>query len=208
VRDTLVESLAQLQLDYVDLFLVHTPLQFYKEPGALKAVWKDMEEVKKEGLTRSIGVSNFRVAQLREIIDGAEILPSINQLEFHPYVYKEVLPILELQKEYGIVTASYGGLSPISRSKGGPLDPVLASIAKRLSDTTGKLFNAAQVLYLWQREKGIVIVTTTSKESRLPETLNTFDDPPRLTDEEIGLIDEAGAKEYHRFFTSVYPSEG
>ena len=70
-----------------------------------------------------------------------------------------MLPTLELQKEYGIVTASYGGLSPILRFKGGPLDPVLASIAKRLSDTTGKPFNEAQVLYLWQREKGIVIVT-------------------------------------------------
>jgi len=207
VRDTLVESLAKLQLDYVDLFLVHTPLQFYKEPGGLKAVWKEMEGVKKEGLTRSIGVSNFRAAQLREIIDGAEILPSVNQLEFHPYVYKEVLPTLELQKEYGIVTESYGGLSPISRFKGGPLDPVLASIAKRLSDTTGKPSNEAQVLYLWQREKDIVIVTTTGKESRLPETLNTFDSP-RLTDEEVALIDEAGAKEHHRYFGIVYPSEG
>jgi len=80
VRDTLVDSLAKLQLDYVDLFLVHTPLKFYKEPGGLKAVWKEMEGVKKEGLARSIGVSNFAAAQLREIIDGAEILPSINQV--------------------------------------------------------------------------------------------------------------------------------
>jgi diketogulonate reductase-like aldo/keto reductase len=174
VRDTLVESLKKLQLDYVNLFLIHTPLQF---PGGLKAVWKEMEAVKKEGLTRSIGVSNFRVAQLREILDGAEIPPSINQvnhqvqysrpailtpdlqIEFHPYVYRNILPMLELQKQYGIVTASYGGLSPIFRFNGGPLDPVLASIAKRLSDTTGNPFNEAQVLFLWQREKGVVIVT-------------------------------------------------
>jgi len=54
VRDTLVESLAKLQLDYVDLFLVHTSLQFNKEPGGLKGVWKEMEGVKKEGLTRSL----------------------------------------------------------------------------------------------------------------------------------------------------------
>ena len=80
VRDTLVESLAKLRVDYVDLFLVHTPIQFYKEPGRLKAVWKEMEAVKKEGLTRSIGVSNFRDAQLREILDGAEVPPSINQV--------------------------------------------------------------------------------------------------------------------------------
>jgi diketogulonate reductase-like aldo/keto reductase len=79
VRDTLVESLAKLRLDYVDLFLVHTPLHF-PEPGRLKAVWKEMEAVKREGLTRSIGVSNFRAAQLREILDGAEVPPAINQV--------------------------------------------------------------------------------------------------------------------------------
>ena len=81
------------------------------------------------------------------------------QIEFHPYVYKDLLPSLELQKQYGIVTASYGGLTPIVRFKGGPLDPVLTSIAKRLSDTTGKPFGEAQVLYLWQRAKGVVVVT-------------------------------------------------
>jgi diketogulonate reductase-like aldo/keto reductase len=82
VRDTLVESLKKLRLEYVDLFLIHTPLQFNDEPGRLKAVWKEMEALKKEGLTRNIGVSNFRAAQLREILDGAEILPSINQVAF------------------------------------------------------------------------------------------------------------------------------
>ena len=81
VRDALVESLAKLRLDYVDLFLIHTPLHF-DEPGRLKTIWKEMEAVKKEGLTRSIGVSNFRVAQLREILDGAEVIPSINQVRY------------------------------------------------------------------------------------------------------------------------------
>ena len=182
VRDTLVESLQKLQLDHVDLFLIHTPLLFREHPGGLKAVWKDMEAVKKEGLARSIGVSNFRPPQLREVLEGAEFPPAVNQvkttirysslhrppchanglisqIEFHPYVYKEVLPTLELQKQHGIVTASFGGLSPIFRFSGGPLDPVLTSIAKRLSDTTGKPFSEAQVLFLWQREKGVVIVT-------------------------------------------------
>ncbi|KAH9019802.1 NADP-dependent oxidoreductase domain-containing protein [Lactarius hengduanensis] len=78
VRDTLVESPAKLQLGYVDLFLVHTPLHF-PEPGLLKAVWKVMEALKKEGLARSVGVSNFRTPQLREILDGAEFPPSVNQ---------------------------------------------------------------------------------------------------------------------------------
>ncbi|KAI9446139.1 Aldo/keto reductase [Lactarius indigo] len=167
VRDTLVESLAKLRLEYVDLFLVHTPLHF-PEPG--------LEALKKEGLARSVGVSNFRTPQLREILDGAEFPPSVNQ--------------------------SYGGLSPIVRFKGGPLDLVLESIAKRLSAETGKPFSEAQVLFLWQREKGAVIVTTTSNESRMPEYLGTFD-APKLTDEDIASIDEAGAKEHHRHFVRV-----
>jgi len=206
VRDTLVESLAKLRLEYVDLFLIHTPTNF-PVPGRLKEVWKEMEGVKKEGLARSVGVSNFRAGQLREILDGAEFPPSINQTEFHPYVYKDILPTLELQKQYGIVVESFGGLSPIFRFKGGPLDPVLESIGKRLSIETGKTISDAQVLFLWQREKGAVIVTTSRNESRLLEYLGAFD-APRLTDEDIALIDEAGAKEYHRQFTSVYPSEG
>jgi len=81
VRDTLVDSPAKLRVAYVDLFLAHTPLVVsYTDPGCLKAIWKEMEAVKKEGLTRSIGVSNFRVEQLRETIDGAEVIPSINQV--------------------------------------------------------------------------------------------------------------------------------
>ncbi|KAH8989171.1 Aldo/keto reductase [Lactarius hatsudake] len=200
VRETLVESLAKLQLEYVDLFLIHIPLHF-PEPGRLKEVWKEMEALKKEGLARSVGVSNFRTPQLREILDGAEFPPSVNQMdanhdhlcqvEFHPYVYKELLPTLELQKQYGIVIESYGGLSPIFRFKGGPLDPVLESIAKRLSAETGKSFSEAQGAFS--------VAATTSKESRLPEYLGTFD-APKLTDDDIASIDEAGAKEHHRYF--------
>lgn len=89
----------------------------------------------------------------------------LRQIEFHPYVYKDVLPTLELQKQHGIVTESYGGLSPIFRFKGGPLDPVLESIAKRLSAEMGKPFSEAQVLSLWQREKGVVIVTCVALEA-------------------------------------------
>ena len=81
VRDSLVESLKKLQLEYVDLFLIYTPL-FHTESGGLKAVWKALEAVKKEGLARSIGVSNFRTAQLREVLDGAEFPPSVNQASY------------------------------------------------------------------------------------------------------------------------------
>lgn len=80
VRDTLVESLAKLKLDYVDLFLVHIPV----EHADLKAVWKEMEGVKEEGLARSIGVSNFRLRDFEQIMDGAKIVPAVNQVRFEP----------------------------------------------------------------------------------------------------------------------------
>ncbi len=83
VRDSLVESLKKLQVDYVDLFLIHLPSLF---PEGLKPVWKEMEAVKKEGLARSIGVSNFRCTQLREVLDGAEFPPSINQVSYRAHL--------------------------------------------------------------------------------------------------------------------------
>lgn len=79
VRDTLVESLRKLKVDYVDQFLVHTP----KQHNNLKAVWKEVEAIKKEGLAKTIGVSNFQVKHLEEIIDGATVIPAINQVCFH-----------------------------------------------------------------------------------------------------------------------------
>ena len=90
IRDTLVESLVKLRLDYVDLFLIHTPIDYIQEPGLLKAVWKQMEAVKKEGLARSIGVSNFRPEQLQEILVGAEFPPSVNQVQCTVYITRYV----------------------------------------------------------------------------------------------------------------------
>lgn len=79
VRDTLVESLKKLKLDYVDLFLIHMPIH---HEGKLKAVWKEFEELQKEGLAKSIGVSNFRIKDFEELLDGANVVPAVNQVSF------------------------------------------------------------------------------------------------------------------------------
>lgn len=78
VRDTLVESLKKLKVDYVDLFLIHVPTA---HPN-LKSVWKEMEAAQKEGLTKSIGVSNFRISDLETVMDGATVVPAVNQVNF------------------------------------------------------------------------------------------------------------------------------
>jgi diketogulonate reductase-like aldo/keto reductase len=77
VKDTLVESLAKFGVDYVDLFLIHSPLPYV---GRLKEIWQQMEGVKNEGLTKSIGVSNFKVEHLNELLEGANIVPAVNQV--------------------------------------------------------------------------------------------------------------------------------
>lgn len=78
VRDTLVESLKKLRLDYVDLFLIHMPIH---HEGRLKPVWKEFEEIQKEGLAKSIGVSNFRVKDLKEVLEVATVIPAVNQVD-------------------------------------------------------------------------------------------------------------------------------
>jgi diketogulonate reductase-like aldo/keto reductase len=82
VKDTLLESLKKLGLDYVDLFLIHDPTPYQKE-GKLKEVWAQVEKVKDEGFAKSIGVSNFKVTDLEEILPGAKVIPSINQVSSH-----------------------------------------------------------------------------------------------------------------------------
>lgn len=79
VKDTLVDSLKKLGVDYVDLFLIHDPTPHQKE-GRLPDVWSQVEALKDEGLAKSVGVSNFKVEDLNEILPGAKIIPSINQV--------------------------------------------------------------------------------------------------------------------------------
>ncbi|KIK44137.1 hypothetical protein CY34DRAFT_803055 [Suillus luteus UH-Slu-Lm8-n1] len=194
-KTALQVSLKKLGLEYVDLYLVHVPGH---HAGRLKEVWKMMEECKRERLAKSIGVSNFEVAHLQEILEGAEFPPSVNQIEIHPYVWKSLQPVMALHKEHGIITSSYGGLSPLFRAPGGPLDPVIEKIRIRLESTRGQPVSISQVLNKWLQQYGILVVTTSSKAGRMREYLDT-PKVPELTAEEIQSIENAGAQRYHKF---------
>lgn len=194
-KTALQVSLKKLGLEYVDLYLVHAPGH---HTGRLKEVWKMMEECKRESLAKSIGVSNFDVAHLQEILEGAEIPPSVNQVEIHPYLWKSLQPVVALHKEHGIITSSYGGLSPIFRAPGGPLDPVIEKIRARLESTRGQPVSIGQVLNKWLQQYGILVVTTSNKEGRMREYLDTAN-VPELTAEEIESIENAGAQHYYKF---------
>ena len=149
-----------------------------------------MEEVKKSGKARSIGVSNFLQSHLETILKTAKITPSVNQIEFHPYLqHKGLVPFHEKQ---GIRTVSYGPLTPITRANGGPLDELLSILANKYA------VSAEEILLRWAIDLGVVPVTTSSKESRLNNYLRASGF--KLTPQEVTEISEAGQKMHFRAF--------
>jgi len=201
-------SLKKLQVDYVDLFLIHIPAMF---EGKIAEVWKGMVEAKKKGLTKSIGVSNFNVKYLEQLRASGLETPAVNQIEFHPFVYHTLVPLLKYHSEQGIVTASYGGLSPILPRSEKELSSkfpkerqqllgVLDELAAARSNG-GKKVTQDQTLFKWLQAKKILAVTTSSSAARLDGYIIT-ENLPDLTEEEISAIDSSvGVANFRAFPT-------
>ncbi|KAH7884648.1 NADP-dependent oxidoreductase domain-containing protein [Phlebopus sp. FC_14] len=137
--------------------------------------------------------------RLQQILKGATIPPAVNQLEIHPYVWKSLQPVIACHKEHNIVSSSYGGLSPLFRAQGGPVDPVIKQVRARLEQTRASPVSEAQVLNKWLQQKDILVVTTSSKADRIREYLDT-QNVPELSVEEVELIETAGAQLHKKFF--------
>ncbi|WVR03204.1 hypothetical protein IAU60_000195 [Kwoniella sp. DSM 27419] len=177
------ESLQKLGIDYIDLYLIHHP-RLCK--GDIEGTWKKMEMLKKEGLVKSIGVSNFSKEDLQELIASANIKPVVNQILLHPYVIASTTPLLQYMSSQHIVPEGYSSLIPLTSKPGGPVDKPVNKIAKRLN------VKPEQVLLAWSRAKDAVIVTTSSKKDRLEGYLDVGDIV--LTQDDVKAIDDAGAK--------------
>ncbi|PGG97106.1 hypothetical protein AJ79_09334 [Helicocarpus griseus UAMH5409] len=187
-------SLKKLELDYVDLYLIHNPF-FAKSDEDLQKAWVEMEKVKHAGKARSIGVSNFRQHELEAVLKVAKTTPSINQIEYHPYLQHGGL--VPFHEKKGITTTAYGPLSPATRAKGGPLDDILTSLAKKYA------VNEAEVLLRWSIDRGAVTLTTSSKRPRLVEYTRALQF--KLTPAEIGEISRLGDQKHFRaFFGNVF----
>ncbi|EGE81523.1 alcohol dehydrogenase [Blastomyces dermatitidis ATCC 18188] len=182
-------SLKKLGLDYVDLYLIHNPF-FAKSDKDLQDAWAEMEKVKEAGKARSIGVSNFRQHELEAVLKTAKITPAINQIEYHPYLQHGGL--VPFQEGKGIRTSAYTPLTPVTRAKGGPLDDILAGLAKKYAVTEG------EVLLRWCIDRGAVTITTSSKKSRLTCYLRALQF--RLTPAEIEEISRVGEEKHFRAF--------
>ncbi|KAF8587657.1 Aldo/keto reductase [Ramaria rubella] len=176
------DSLRNLGVKNVDLYLIH---HSRLANGDIPGLWRTFEKIHAQGLAKNIGVSNYNVADLTILLKEAKVKPAVNQILLHPYVYAEQLPIIEFCNKHGIVIEAYSPLIPITKQPGGPLEKPLAQIAERTAATHD------QILLAWNKAKGSVVLTTSSKKSRLEGYLKAGD--LELTMEEIRDIDFAGA---------------
>ena len=164
-------SLKKLGLDYLDLYLIHWPVE-----GKYKEAWRALETLYKEGKVKAIGVSNFQIHHLEDLMKDAEIKPMVNQVEYHPRLtQKEVQAFCQ---EHGIQLEAW---SPLMQ--GQLLDnPVLQEIAHTHNKTI------AQVIIRWDLQNGVVTIPKSTKEHRIVENSAVFDF--ELTKEEMQRIDE------------------
>jgi len=193
IKTSIHNSLSNLGVEYVDLYLIHNPRLAVPD---IPTVWSQMEKVQADGLAKSIGVSNFNVPQLETLLASAKIKPVANQILFHPYVLESQAPIVEFGNKNGIVSEAYSVLIPITRQPGGPVDTPVQEAARRLDA------QSEQVLLAWAKAKGVVVVTSSTKKERLEGYLAAGDF--ELTDDEIAAIDAAGIIGARRFWARTF----
>lgn len=164
------DSLMRLGLDYLDLFLVHWPVK-----GKYKETWRALEKVYAEGKVRAIGVSNFQVHHLKDLLSEAKVVPAVNQVEFHPYLTQKEL--LRYCREQAIQLEAW---SPLGQ--GHLLEhETLKGIAAKYGKTV------AQVILRWDLQLGVVTIPKSVREARIIENADVFDF--ELSTEDIQAID-------------------
>jgi 2,5-diketo-D-gluconate reductase A len=161
-RRAFAGTLSALELESVDLFLIHWPLPTLYD-GDYVSTWKVLEEFKADGRARSIGVSNFQVAHLERLAAEADVVPAVNQIELHPYFLND--EVRRHGEEHGIATEAW---SPIAQ--GDVLDdPVVAGIAERLDRTP------AQVVLRWHIQRDSIVFPKSVTPERIQENFELFD---------------------------------
>ena len=175
------ESITDLGLDYVDLFLVHWPGVFGaddpNEHGKQRAQsWKALEKLYKEGKCKAIGVSNYMLSHLKQLCESPdlEVIPAVNQCEFHPLLLQQ--EVVDYCKEKGIV---FEGYSPLAKGE-------LLGNEKLLEISQAHKKSPAQVLVKWNLQRGVVVIPKCSSKERLVENTNV--DDFELSEAEIAIL--------------------
>jgi len=172
-RKAFEQTLADLGSDYVDLFLIHWPLPTLYD-GDFVSTWQVLEEFKKDGRARSVGVSNFQPDHLDRLAKESEVTPAVNQIEVHPYFTND--HTRAHGQEQGILTEAW---SPIAQ--GAVLDdPTVVEIAERVGRTT------AQVVLRWHVQRGDIVFPKSVTPDRIKANFEIFDFA--LADDEVAAL--------------------
>lgn len=150
-------SLQKLGLDFVDLYLIHWPIE-----GKSVAAWKALIKLLDQGKTRSIGVSNFSEAQIEELIAATGVIPAVNQIELHPW--RSQRPLLSYCQAKGIQVEAY---CPLMRGRFSE-EPVIGEIARRCNRTP------AQILLRWSLQNNVVVIPKSVHAERIAENAVIF----------------------------------
>lgn len=165
------KSLEKLQLDYLDLYLIHQP---YND---VFGAWRAMEELYEEGKIKAIGVANFTMAKLVDFILNNKIAPMVNQIETHPF--NQQIEAHKIMQEYKV---QHEGWAPFAEGKQNLFtNETLSDIAKEHRKTVG------QVVLRWNIQRGIVVIPKSTHKERIEENFNIFDF--ELTDEDMKKIE-------------------
>jgi diketogulonate reductase-like aldo/keto reductase len=185
------KSLRNLKMDYVDLYLIHFPVR------ARRRTWPVFEKLRAKGKARSIGVSNYTVRHMKELLAQTETVPAVNQVEIHPYLYQRDL--VALCEANGVVVEAYSPLTHGERLA----DPKLVAIAKKYSKNGAAprrnlplmenlsrgdgVKTTAQILLRWGLQKGFVVIPKSSNPRRIVENAQLFDF--ELSDADMRALD-------------------
>ena len=153
------ESLGHLQLDYLDLYLIHQPF------GDVYGSWRAMEELYREGKIRAIGVSNFQPDRLVDLILHNEVVPAVNQVETHPFCQQT--EAAGIMAAYGVQIESWGPFAEGRNNLFG--NEVLLSVAAKYGKSVG------QVVLRWLTQRGIVVIPKSVHKERMAENIDIFD---------------------------------
>lgn len=158
-KEAFERSLQRLQLDYLDLYLIHQPY------GDVYGSWRAMEELYKEGRIRAIGVSNFQPDRLMDLIVHNEVVPAVNQVETHPF--NQQVEAQQFMQENGVQIESWG---PFAEGKNNIFqNELLLSIAGKYNKSV------AQVILRWLRQRGVIAIPKSVRKERIVENFNIFD---------------------------------
>lgn len=170
------ESMERLKLETVDLYLIHSPATEQRH-----SAWKALEEIYREHHVQAVGVSNYQVWHLQDLMDRSELVPAVNQIELHPFNYKQQQPILDFCAKNGIVVMAYSPLNHGHRMD----DVTISELAAKHRRTN------AQIMLRWAIQHDTVPIPKSADPGRIVENLDVFDF--ELSEADIEALDKLGA---------------